>query len=64
MYDWLLEGTVNFETENTLKESETESFFSKMNELYHIRVESGLEEVTDISTDSELELPEIDLCDI
>ena len=64
MYDWLLEGTVNVETENTLKESETESFFSKMNELYQIRVESGLEEVTDISTDSELELPEIDLCDI
>ena len=64
MYDWLLKGTDNIETENTLKESETESFYSKMNELYQIRVESGLEEVTKISTETELELPEIDLCDI
>ena len=52
MYDWLLKGTDNIETENTLKESETESFYSKMNELYQIRVESGLEEVTTISTET------------
>ena len=64
MYDWLLKETDNIETENTLKESKTESFYSKMNELYQIRVESGLEEVTVISTETELELPEIDLCDI
>ena len=64
MYDWLLKETDNIETENTLIESETESFYSKMNELYQIRVESGLEEVTVISTETELELPEIDLCDI
>ena len=63
MYDWLLEGTTNIETENTLKESKTESLFSKMSELYQIRVEQGLEEVATIS-DKEIELPGIEMCDI
>ena len=63
MYDWLLEGTTNIETENTLKENKMESLFSKLSELYQIRVEQGLEEVATIS-DKEIELPGIEMCDI
>ena len=63
MYDWLLEGTTNIETENTLKENKTESLFFKLSELYQIRVEQGLEEVVTIS-DKEIELPGIEMCDI
>ena len=61
MYDWLLEGTAA--SESTLQENESESFVSRVSELYQIRVAWGLEEASAYSSAAELELPRIEMCD-
>ena len=61
MYDWLLEGTTA--SESTLEENESESFVSRLSELYQVRVAWGLEESSAYSSAAEFELPRIEMCD-